>query len=205
MTWLRRIIAAVIVLTATIVAFSLPPAREPLAITSAVPAGPRGVIHVHTRRSDGTGTLDDVAAAAARAGLKFVVVTDHGDGTRRPEPPAYRQGVLIIDAVEISSEDGHVTALGIGRSPYPLGGEGRDVIADIDRLGGMSIVAHPGSKKLDLRWRDWTAPFDGLEWLNGDSEWRDETNLTLLRSLLTYPLRPVETLGQLLDRPDEVM
>jgi len=202
---LRRVVAAVIVAMATIVAFSLPPAREPLAITSAVPAGARGVIHVHTRRSDGTGTLDDVAAAAARAGLKFVIVTDHGDGARRPEAPAYRKGVLVIDAVEISTDDGHVIALGIGRSPFPLGGEGRDVIEDIARLGGMSIVAHPGSKKPDLRWRDWASRFGGLEWLNGDSEWRDETRLTLLRSLFTYPLRPVETLGQLLDRPDDVL
>lgn len=205
MTWLRRSIAAVILMTATIVAVSLPPAREPLAITSAIPAGARGVMHVHTRRSDGTGTIDDVAAAAARAGLKFVIVTDHGDGARRPEPPAYRQGVLVIDAVEISTEDGHVIALGIDRSPFPLGGEGRDVIEDIARLGGMAIVAHPGSKKPDLRWLDWAAPFDGLEWLNGDSEWRDETRMTLLRSLLTYPLRPVESLGQLLDRPDDVL
>lgn len=205
MTWLRRIIAAVIVITATIVAFSLPPAREPLAITSAVPAGARGVIHVHTRRSDGTGTVEDVAAAAARAGLKFVIVTDHGDGARRPESPVYIQGVLVIDAAEISTDDGHVIALGIDRSPFPLGGEGRDVIADINRLGGMAIVAHPGSKKPDLQWLDWAAPFDGLEWLNGDSEWRDETRMTLVRALLTYPLRPVETLGQLLDRPDDVL
>jgi len=205
MKWARRIVAALIVILATIVAFSLPPAREPLAITSAVPAGARGAIHIHTRRSDGTGTVDDVAAAAARAGLKFVIITDHGDGTRTPEPPSYRQGVLVIDAAEISTEDGHVVALGIGRTPYPLGGEGRDVIDDIARLGGMSIVAHPESKKVDLRWLDWAAPFDGLEWLNGDSEWRDEPPLSLIRALITYPLRPVEALGQLLDRPDDVL
>jgi hypothetical protein len=205
MTWSRRIVAAVIVILATVVAFSLPPAREPLAITSAVPAGARGAIHIHTRQSDGTGTIDDVAVAAARAGLKFVIITDHGDGTRTPERPSYRQGVLVIDAAEISTEDGHVVALGIGRTPYPLGGEGRDVVDDIARLGGMSIVAHPESKKPDLRWLDWATPFDGLEWLNGDSEWRDEPPLSLARALLTYPLRPVEALGQLLDRPDDVL
>lgn len=205
MTWLRRLTAAIIVILATAVAFSLPPAREPLAITSAVPAGARGAIHIHTRRSDGTGTIDDVAAAAARAGLKFVIITDHGDGTRTPEAPAYRQGVLIIDAVEISTENGHLVALGIDRPPYPLGGEGRDVMDDVARLGGMSIVAHPGSTKPDLRWTDWDAPFDGLEWLNGDSEWRDESRVDLLRSLLTYPFRPVESVGRLLDRPVAVM
>ena len=35
---------------------------------------------------------------AARAGLKFIVFTDHGDATRTPDPPAYRSGVLCIDA-----------------------------------------------------------------------------------------------------------
>jgi hypothetical protein len=205
MKWLRYLVAALIVVIATIVAFSLPPAREPLAITSAVPSGARGVMHIHTRRSDGTGTLDDVAAAAARAGLKFVIITDHGDGTRQPEPPSYRDGVLVIDAVEISTNAGHVIALGAGKSPFRLGGEGRDAIEDIARLGGMSIVAHPASVKPDLRWTEWTAPFNGLEWLNGDSEWRDEKTLQLLRTLLTYPLRPSESVGQLLDRPDALL
>jgi len=201
MKWSRRIVAAAIVVLATIAAFALPPPREPLAITSALPAGTRGAFHVHTRRSDGTGTMDDVAHAAARAGLKFVIVTDHGDGTRSPEAPSYRQSVLMIDAAEISTDDGDVVALGIGRTPYPLGGEGRGVVEDIARLGGMSIVAHPASKK---HWVDWASPFDGIEWLNGDGEWRDDPQLTLLRSLLTYPLRPAETLGQLLDRPEDV-
>lgn len=201
MTWPRRITAAVIVVIATLMAFSLPPAREPLAITSALPASTRGVIHVHTRRSDGTGTLDDVAAAAARDGLKFVIVSDHGDGTRSPESPSYRDGVLMIDAVEVSTDDGDLVALGMARTPYPLGGEGRDVVEDINRLGGMSIVAHPVSKK---HWADWTTPFDGLEWLNGDGEWHDEPRLTLMRALLTYPLRPIETLGRFLDRSDSV-
>jgi hypothetical protein len=205
MKWLRYSIAAAIVTLATVVAFSLPPAREPLAITSAVPFGARGAIHIHTRRSDGTGTIDDVAAAAARAGLKFVIITDHGDGTRQLEAPSYLHGVLVVDAVEISTDSGHVIALGAQRSPFPLGGEGRDAVQDIARLGGMAIAAHPGSPKPELRWTEWTAPFGGLEWLNGDSEWRDETRLRLLRSLLTYPLRPVETLGHLLDRPDPVL
>jgi hypothetical protein len=202
---LRLFVAATIVVVATLVAFTLPPGREPLAITSAVPSGARGAIHVHTRRSDGSGTIDDVAAAAARAGLKFVVVTDHGDGTRTPEAPSYRQDVLVIDAAEISTDSGHVVALGAGKSPYPLGGEGRDAVEDIVRLGGMPIVAHPDSVKPELRWTDWDAPFDGLEWLNGDSEWRDEQPMQLLRTLLTYPLRPAETLGQLLDRPASVL
>ena len=42
------------------------------------------------------------------------------------------------------------------------------------RLGGFGIVAHPDSAKPGLRWRDWDAQFDAMEWLNADTEWRDE-------------------------------
>ena len=70
--------------------------------------------------------------------------------------------------------EGHVVALGLPKTPYPLGGEARDMVEDIARMGGMSVAAHPGSPKPQLRWTEWTSPFNGLEWLNGDSEWRDE-------------------------------
>jgi len=130
----------------------------------------RGAMHIHTRRSDGAGTVDDVAAAAGRAGLQFVITTDHGDGTRAPDVPSYRSGVLCIDAVEISTNGGHLLALGLGATPYPLGGEPRDVVEDVTRMGGLSLVAHPVSTKPELNWTDWTAPFVGLEWLNGDTE-----------------------------------
>ena len=181
----------------------LPPVPQSLAVPAGNVKPVRGAIHIHTRRSDGTGTMDQVADAAARAGLSFVIVTDHGDGTREPDRPVYRNSVLCIDALEISTNGGHVVALGMSRSPYPLGGEPRDVVEDIARLGGMSIAAHPTSSKEALRWGDWSAPIDGLEWLNGDSEWRDERYASLARALLTYPLRRTATLARLLDRPVE--
>ena len=73
----------------------------------------------------------------------------------------YRNGVLCIDAVEISTDGGHVVALGLPQTPFPLGGEVRDVIEDVRRLGGMSIVAHPDSTRPSCAWSDWDAPFDG--------------------------------------------
>lgn len=184
---------------------SLPPVQIALAPAAPTRAFTTGVVHVHTRRSDGTGSVDDVAAAAERAGLGFVVVTDHGDATRRPDPPAYIHHVLVIDGVEISADGGHYVALGVPRAPYPLGGDARDVVADVARLGGFGVAAHPGSPKPALRWHDWAAPFDGMEWLNGDSEWRDEAWSTLARAMGQYFLRGPEALASLLDRPVPVL
>ena len=184
----------------------LPPRARPLPAAFTELVTPvRGAIHVHSRRSDGTADAEEIAASAARVGLDFVILTDHGDATRGPDPPQYREGVLCIDAVEISTENGHVVALDLPPAPYPLGGEARDVIEDIARLGGFAIAAHPGSKKSELQWRDWSAPLGGLEWLNADSEWRDESGWSLARALLTYPIRGTETLVSLLDRSDAIM
>lgn len=189
--------------TAGAVYVALPPKPRNLAALPA--AGVRGAMHIHTKRSDGGGTPEQVAAAAARAGLQFIILTDHGDGTRTPMRPAYHSGVLVIDAVEISGEDGHVVALGLPKTTYPLGGEVRDIVEDVERLGAMSVAAHPGSPKPGLRWTEWTSPFSGLEWLNGDSESRDERWLGLARALFSYPFRATESLATLLDRPDAVL
>ena len=203
---IKALLAIIVALPLAAWLLAPPVARAPAPLPSGLAASPvRGAIHIHTRRSDGTGTVDEVAAAAAAAGLTFIILTDHGDGTREVDPPQYRRGVLAIDAVEISTDGGHVVALGLSRSPYPLTGEPRDVLDDIERLGGFTLAAHPGSVKPELRWTDWDAPIAGLEWLNTDSEWRDESKWLLLRILFTYPVRRVESLATLLDRPDEVL
>jgi hypothetical protein len=190
--------AAVMMLLPPAAAAPVPPHFEPSSFSV------RGAYHVHSDRSDGTGTLEEIAAAAATADLDFVIVTDHGDGTRTLEPPTYRSGVLCLDGVEISTQDGHYVALAMSPAPYPLAGHPSDVIEDVQRLGGFGFAAHPGSPKAALRW-DSDARFDGIEWLNADSEWRDEFLHSLGRVLLTYAFRPTETLAGLLDRPDEVI
>src|SRR6266542_3523985 len=105
---------------------SLPPRRLSLAAPSDGTIA--GVLHIHTNRSDGLSGPDEIAAAASRAGLKFIVFTDHGDATRTPDPPAYRSGVLCLDGVEVSTSGGHYIALDMPASQYPLAGEPRDVV-----------------------------------------------------------------------------
>ena len=200
---MRRVLWVLLSLTVAavaVVAILAPPARTRL-LVDADPRVVRGAMHAHTTNSDGTGTPDQVAGAAARAGLDFVVLTDHGDGTRAPAAPRYSNGVLLIDGVEISTTGGHYLALGLGQAPYRLAGEPRDVIEDVTRLGGFGIAAHPDSPKGELSWREWQAPFEGLEWLNADSAWRDETRDVLARAIVTYWWRRPEVIASLLDRP----
>ena len=202
---MRRLAILGVLLVLAAIGFwrSLPPG--PLALPAPAADGARGAIHVHSRRSDGSGSPEQIAAAARNAGLQFVILTDHGDGTRTPSSPLYRGGVLLVDALEVSGNEGHVVALGLPKTPYPLGGDVRDIVEDIGRMGGMSIAAHPGSLKQELRWTEWSSPIHGLEWLNGDSESRDESWFTLARVLLSYPFSPTGSLASVLDRPETVL
>ncbi len=196
---------AAAVLAAAFLFLLLPLPQRPLVFSNAQSLTATGAFHVHTDRSDGSGTPDEVAAAAARAGLNFIVLTDHGDGTRQPDPPQYRSGVLVIDGVELSTQGGHYIAVGMAQAPYPLRGQARDVVEDVRRLGGFGVVAHPDSAKPELRWSAWNVPFDGIEWLNADTEWRDESRVQFARALARYFFRPAETLASLLDRPDRTL
>lgn len=201
----RWFVAAAVLASGVGLFVLMPPSPMVLGEGPQAGAPMRGAIHVHTRRSDGTGTVDEVAAAARRAGLQFVIFTDHGDGTKGSDTPAYRYGVLCIDALEVSTNGGHVVVLGLPQTPYPLAGEAGDVIEDVRRMGGMSIAAHPDSPRPELAWADWDVPVDGIEWLNSDSQWRDETWPSLLRALVTYPLRRAPSLATMLDRPVDLL
>jgi hypothetical protein len=206
---MRRIFTSLIGATAVFVAAvavyvaaTLPPRARGV---SAAP-DPRvvwGAYHVHSDRSDGGGSVDEIARAAADAGLHFVILTDHGDGTRAPDPPQYRHGVLVIDAVELNSTGGHVVALNLRDvAPFPLAGETRDVIEDVHRFGGLAIAAHPDSPRPGLRWRArGPQELDGIEWINLDSAWRANGVWTLAGVALRSLFRGPEAIATLIATP----
>ncbi len=200
-----RLAAVVAAAGAVSIAVTLPPPT--LRLLGELPRTEvAGGYHIHTVRSDGSGTVDEVAAAAARAGLSFIIVTDHGDARRRSDPPVYKSGVLYIDTVEVGTTGGHIVALGLtGPAPYPLGGSPRDVLDDIHRLGGVAIIAHPDSATVGLSYRGPDSGFEGIEWLNLDSEWRDKSSATLVETALHYLIRPPESVASLLRRPSRTL
>jgi hypothetical protein len=204
-TGLRTGIVVTTAVTAVVVLYVFTSLPRPAIVLEGRPPATHvvGAYHVHSDRSDGTGTVDAIARAASRAALQFVILTDHGDGTRAPDAPAYRHGVLVIDAVEVNTREGHVVALGLdGASPYPLAGLAQDVIDDVHRLGGIAILAHPDSPREQLAWRGGPGmPGDGLEWINADSEWRDESAFALIRGAAHAAIRPAEAIASMFERP----
>lgn len=78
-----------------------------------------GVFSVHSGRShDAYGSLESIGAAARRADLNFVYVSDHPPDERRPNLPevqtAWMEGVLVIPGQELVANDlGRVLAVGL--------------------------------------------------------------------------------------------
>lgn len=203
MRGLWRGVASVTVLAA--MAWLLAPAGpRDIAPVGRQPVLWRGAYHVHSTVSDGSGTPDDIALAARQAGLDFVILTDHGDGTRQPEPPRLVHDVLLIDGVEISTDDGHYVALDMTAAPYPLAGAGEAVADDVRRLGGIGILAHPDSPNPALRWHNPLVDADGYEWLNADTIWRTASMAHVAVRMLTYPFDRAGSLTALAVDPGTV-
>lgn len=136
----------------------------------------RGALHVHSLASDGAGDIDEIVAAAAKADIDFLVLSDHNPfASGRPET-AWHGTVLLIVAEEISTEQGHLLALQVGPHRYRFGPAARQVIADIDDEGGWALVAHG-----DHAWQAWRGGWggtEGLEVINLAAAWSRQTALS---------------------------
>lgn len=148
-----------------------------------------GIVHVHTDLSDGRGTPAEVIDAAARSGADFVVITDHN----RVDPEAFaalrrRSGPAVILGSEVSTEAGHVLAIGIKPPTFKFSGTLREVLDDIHHLGGCAFVAHPTSPRGETGFTREEEPGAwGVEVINGDSAWREASPLRLAFAAWAYP------------------
>jgi hypothetical protein len=168
------------------------------------PHAVHGAYHVHSTYSDGQGTVAQIAAAARRDGLDFVVLTDHN--VLNPSAGGVIDGVLIVSATEESTAHGHVISLGASRAlnddEKERGGHGLRRIRD---LGGVPLLAHPYNRRNPFT--DWTevGVAAGLETLSYDDLWREAVHDPLGRGLLVgaleLPFNPRLAVAQLIRRP----
>jgi hypothetical protein len=151
-----------------------------------VPAQPgvtewsHGAYHVHTTRSDGHGTVEQVAAAATAAGLQFVVLTDHNDFAQHE--PVFMHGVLMLSAVEISTATGHLVAFGM-QAPLDGARARQEGVRAVEDSGGVSVLAHPVQQKNP--WRDPEAAREasGFELYSADTFFREAVRSPFSRLL----------------------
>jgi 3-deoxy-D-manno-octulosonic-acid transferase len=117
-----------------------------------------GVFSVHTDRShDATGTREEVAEAAAAAGLDFVVVGDHPPDARKPGwafwDPVFLDGVLIEGGQELRSpEAGKILAVSVDTTYRRWEGDYASFVEMLRRDGATSFVVHGRGPRGSERW-----------------------------------------------------
>ena len=177
----------------------------PLAVPeTGVILGPKyrasGVVHIHTSLSDGRGTPAEVIEAARLAKADFIVITDHNrvdprafDGLTRAGDP------IVIVGSEVSTEAGHVLAIGIRAPQFKFSGTLSEVLEDIRYLGGCAFAAHPTSARGETRFtREGEPGTWGVEIVNGDSAWREASPMALALAAWSYPANGVFALRKTL-------
>jgi hypothetical protein len=140
------------------------------------------LVHVHTTASDGSASPEEIARAAAAAGVEVVVLTDHD---RLSAGPRWRHGALLVAGQEVSPRHNHLLVLGLDHALPKQRGDGvsGDPAKSLElarRRGGWSALAHPLDPALPLSrgsrsfpWLDFSAlDSDGLELWNAMSAFK---------------------------------
>ncbi len=136
-----------------------------------------GNMHMHTPYSDGTKLHAEIAEEAIKAGLDFIIVTDHNiwvDGVE-----GYYQNdigrVLLLVGEEVhdvrrSPQANHFLAYGAERELSRFGHDPQRLIDETREAGGCGFLAHPfdpAAPKFNegsLGWQDWDVNgYTGIE------------------------------------------
>jgi hypothetical protein len=127
-----------------------------------------GVLHVHSVYSDGTGTVPEIAAAAAENGLDFVLLTDHDTlAAKWNGEEGWHGPVLVLVGEEVSPRNGnHFLAFDLEGAIDHRGLDPADIVRTVTEYGGFGFLSHPFSKGSD-RFRRFVA---GTPWRDLDCE-----------------------------------
>lgn len=155
-----------------------------------------GNIHMHTTYSDGGGPFDELVDGAVRAGLDFVIVTDHNVLVRDKEE-GYRRGVLTLVGQEVNDREraalgNHLLCLGVENDVSGLARDPQALIDGVKEQGGLAFLAHPIEERTSLfpqlyPWESWEVTgYHGVELWNYLSSFRGFTTSYVRTALVAY-------------------
>lgn len=167
-----------------------------------------GNLHLHTTASDGTGSHDQVAAAAAQAGLDFIIYTDHNVAVNGLEgwyrDPATGNELLRLMGQEVNDESlapehSHLLCYFVEDELQQIAADPQRLIDTVLERGGLCFLAHPmerpgynGSHGAvnTYPWRHWhVSGFTGIELWNAMTDVKQQLR-SIPRGLLGAYLPP---------------
>jgi predicted metal-dependent phosphoesterase TrpH len=175
--------------------------RKPSDQPAITPLG-RADLHMHSRYSDGLGTIPEILAfVSQQRELDVIAITDHDtiEGALRARELAWERGARyqVIVGEEVSTREGHLLTLFIEqRIPPGLSVERSIELAH--EQGGIAIIAHPFNRifrhsiQREVVNRLKRAPVeaqpDGIETLNGSFAGLGSSQLAMARNRQQYGL-----------------
>lgn len=145
-------------------------------------------MHVHSSHSnDGTVSPKEILKHAKKIKLDGIAITDHNEiaGSLKLWKEFKNEAdFLVIPAMEVSSSEGHILALGV-KEKVPRDLSPKETIGRITDLGGLAVASHP--------YRFWSglgeenvksANFEAIEVVNSRSLKKENRNSERLASEL---------------------
>ena len=147
------------------------------------------VIHLHSTHSDGTGTVPEIAAAAKRAEVDVVLLTDHDTLAAKKA------------GEEVSPRGGnHYLSFGVGHHIRHRDLTPEQIAQAVRDAGGFGFAAHPWSRGSE-RFKRAGMPFDDLDAADGVELWSFATDSAERLESIPAALRFLAAPGRVLDHP----
>ncbi len=162
-----------------------------------------GNMHIHTPYSDGEKCHANIAEDAIKAGLDFIIVTDHNVWVDGVEGYYENENgrVLLLTGEEVHNprrqpQASHFLAYGAECELSPFAANPQELIDQTIASGGYGFLAHPHEEPPEpllgignLGWHDWEIDgFTGLEIWNYMSSFANETKRILRKLPIRIPL-----------------
>jgi hypothetical protein len=170
-----------------------------------------GSIHIHSKFSDGTGSVKEIAGYASESELDFIILTDHNTLKAKEKgfENWYKKTMLIVgyEVNDIKNRN-HYLVFGLNEvvgsfvklKDGDLGNKltAVEYVKEIKKRGGIGFLAHPDEKRKHLEghpaypWTAWESEeFDGIEIWNHMSEWAEGLNDSNKVSRFIHPLKSI--------------
>ncbi|MCI0710001.1 MAG: CehA/McbA family metallohydrolase [Chloroflexi bacterium] len=154
-----------------------------------------GNMHMHTPYSDGADYHTEIARAAIKANLDFIIVTDHNilvKGVEGYYGSPETGHVLLLTGEEVHNrclapQRNHCLVYGIPSEMAAYATNPQTLIDEVQKAGGLTFLAHPFDKPLrwqkesvGISWDDWHIEgFTGLEVWNFMSNFKGKVKSPL--------------------------
>jgi hypothetical protein len=142
-----------------------------------------GNVHIHSLYSDGGGSVADIAQAASKNGLDFIVLNDHEYMTDslHLEEEGLRGKVLVLMGIEIGERYHHYLAFNIREIIRGRGLSPQEIIDRVGEQQGLGFLAHPFEKGMPFHehsiaytWNDLEVErYTGIGIWNFLSRWKE--------------------------------